>query len=49
MKKNYQEPSVRTYCISIGGMICVSGGDAGDSGKPGPQFGDDDIYDGGVF
>ena len=49
MKKNYQEPSVRTYCISVGGMICVSGGKPGDNGKPGPEFEDDDIYDGGIF
>ncbi len=51
MKKNYLEPSVRTYLISTGGMICISGGKAGDEGKPGADFdpNEGDIYDGGIF
>jgi hypothetical protein len=50
MKKNYQEPSVRTYCISVGGMICVSGGKPGGSGQPGAKFDpEEDIYEGGTF
>ena len=45
MKRTYQEPLSETFEILIEGGICLSGGKAGDDGKPGADFNSDDIYE----
>jgi hypothetical protein len=45
MKRTYQEPVSEAFEILIEGEICLSGGDAGDAGKPGADFDSDDIYE----
>lgn len=37
--------------VYIEGLICLSGGEAGDEGKPGAVFDPDegDIFEGGIF
>ena len=47
MRKLYLQPIVRTLGFHLEGVICLSGGTAGNPGDPGAQFNDDDIFDGG--
>ena len=51
MKIIYLEPSIRYFGVCIEGLICLSGGEAGDDGKPGAEFDSEDgsIFDGGIY
>ena len=46
MKKLYLEPVSETCEIRLEGGLCLSGGKAGEEGKPGAEFDpNEDIYD----
>ena len=46
MKQLYQEPVSESFEIVLEGLVCLSGGQAGESGRPGSKFDpNDDVYD----
>ena len=45
MKRTYQAPVTDALEIRFEGNYCLSGGEAGDRGKPGADFDSDDIYE----
>lgn len=38
MKKLYLEPVLETFEVRLEGGLCLSGGKAGEEGKPGAEF-----------
>lgn len=46
MRKLYLEPVSETFEVRLEGGLCLSGGKAGEEGKPGAEFDpSEDIYD----